>query len=38
MADTEEVRIQRMGLAKVPTTATDLIVDDEDYTRKNELY
>ena len=38
MADTEEIRIQRMGLVKVPTSATDLIVDDEDYTKKNELY
>ena len=38
MAETEEIRIQRMGLAKVPTPATDLIVDDEDYTKKNELY
>ena len=38
MADTEEIRIQRMGLVKVPTPATDLIVDDEDYTKKNELY
>ena len=38
MAETEEIGIQRMGLAKVPTPSTDLIIDDEDYTKKNELY
>ena len=30
MAETEEIRIQRMSLVKVPTSSTDLIVDDED--------
>ena len=38
MTEAEEIRIQRMGLVKVPTPATDLIIDDEDYTKKNELF
>ena len=38
MAETEEIRTQRMSLAKVPTSQTDLIVDDEDYTQKNTLF
>ena len=38
MTETEEIRIQRMGLAQLPTSSTDLIVDDEDYTQKNTLF
>ena len=38
MTETEEIRIQRMGLAQLPEVTTYLIVDDEDYTQKNTLF
>ena len=37
MPEAEDIRIQRMNLSRVPTPETDLIIDDEDYIKKNEL-
>ena len=38
MAESAEIRIQRMNLSTFPTPATDEIIDDEDYVKRNELY
>ena len=38
MPESDEIRIQRMNLSTFPTPATDEIVDDEDYIKRNELF
>ena len=38
MAESADIRIQRMNLSTFPTPATDEIIDDEDYVKRNELY
>ena len=38
MSESDEIRIQRMNLSTFPTPATDEIIDDEDYVKRNELY
>ena len=38
MAESAEVRIQRMNLSTFPTPATDEIIEDDDYGKRSELY
>ena len=38
MAESAEIRIQRMNLSTLPTTATDEVIDDDDYGKRFELY
>ena len=38
MTESEEIRIQRMGLVQLPTEKTDEIIDDEDFELREELF
>ena len=38
MTESEEIRLQRMGLVQVPTTQTDEVIEDEDFKSREELY
>ena len=38
MTESEEIRLQRMGLVQLPNTISDKVVGEEDFTMRTELY